>query len=102
MMSPTIIPGDRVAVDRIVESDLELRPGEIVVVAVSRGTEHVRRIKSIEPSGALTVSTDSGALSDQRVEKHQITGRVLYLVYSIDPRTFQPRWSRFLRPVLPR
>jgi signal peptidase I len=93
-MAPTLFAGDRVAVDQ--------KPSGYKVndrVAVHMNEERVtviRRISSLD-SGTVTLVLDKDrdrpvALSS----REDLRGRVIYLVYSIDPASWLPRWSRWM------
>jgi hypothetical protein len=96
-MAPAVVAGDVIAVDQ--------RPGEyhlqdlVAVYLPANRSTVIRRISSLDPGTATLVLDKDPSRPVALVSQADLRGKVIYVFYSLEPKSFRPRWDRFLTPI---
>jgi hypothetical protein len=96
MMKPTLLPGDHFAIDRFYT---DFKVGDVVTVEYEDRTWHVRRIQKLNPETVIVATDSTDHMISEDIPRALLRGKVLYVLYSIDPETSRPEWSRFFMDV---
>jgi hypothetical protein len=92
IMKPTLLPGDHFVTDRFYR---DFKINDVVVVELEDRILHARRIQQIN-SQSVVVTTDSPDHSaTEELALTALRGRILYIMYSLDPDTYRPNWERW-------
>lgn len=98
MMEPTLLEGDHLALDRFHNG---YKPGDLVAAA-AENDEHVIDIRRIQEmkSDAVVLTTDNPAHNrTEQVPLSVLRGKVMYVLYSVNPENSKPEWKRFFSKV---
>jgi hypothetical protein len=95
-MEPTLTPGDHFALDR---EFTDFKVGDLVVAEMEDQSLIVRRIQELK-SGSAIVTTDSKSHSQtEELPMNSLHGKIVYVLYSMDPEGWTMHWDRLLLPV---
>jgi SOS-response transcriptional repressor LexA len=95
-MEPTFMRGDHFALDREFN---EFQPGDVVVAEMEDQSLTVRRIQEIKEGSVILATDNKVHQQSEQVPLAALHGKVVYVLYSLDPDSWTMQWRRLLMRV---
>ena len=92
-MEPTFIRGDHFALDRDFNN---YKAGDLVVAEKEDQSLIVRRIQEINGAAAILTTDNNVHKQSEAIALTAIHGKVVYVLYSLDPDSWTFQWNRLL------
>jgi len=95
-MEPTFIRGDHFALDRDFSG---FKIGDVVVAELEDQSLMVRRIQEIKGTSVILTTDNKVHSQSEEVPLAALHGKVVYVLYSLDPDSWTMQWNRLLLSV---
>lgn len=95
-MEPTLKRGDHFALDRNYQN---FKAGDVVVAEREDQGLLTRRIQEIKDGLAILASDNTVHSRSEQIPLAAIHGKIVYVLYSLDPDSWTPQWNRLLLKV---
>lgn len=92
-MEPTLKRGDHFALDRDYRN---FQAGDVVVAEREDQTFFIRRIQEIKDGSAILASDNKVHSQSEQIPLAAVHGKIVYVLYSLDPDSWTPQWNRLL------
>lgn len=96
VMKPTLLPGDHFALDRFYK---DYKNGDVVAVIQEDRSLQARRIQQMNSQTVIVVTDSADHTIVEELPLTSLRGRVLYVLYSVDPDTSSLSWPRLFLEV---
>ena len=95
-MEPTFFRGDHFALDR---DFTDFKNGDLVVAEMEDQSLAIRRIQEIKNNSVILMTDSKVHSQSEEIPLASLHGKIVYVLYSMDPDGWTMAWDRLLLPV---